>query len=362
MPGAFSPRALEREYLEARYAQYRSFSLRLGIVTVFLPLGLWLRDYLNDAAGGRATLGFRLLMSAGVLAYVLTLALRAPRRLALLAAFLGVLLIDVVASMGWGLVPIHAIVGFADYMYLILLAPPLLMPLSLRQVAAVLVTVGLVPNLQAAFGVELHYSLPLFNLVMWPACAIAAFWLYEFDQVSRRLFTVQRQMREQAMNDVLTGLGNRRHFEESASALLAGARRRARNFALLMLDIDHFKAINDRHGHAAGDDVLRELARVLRRALRASDLCGRIGGEEFAVLLPDEDLEGGRIAGERLRRAVEALLVESASAKGPISFTVSVGVSAYPRDGEDLAPLLQRADERLYLAKEAGRNRVVASG
>ena len=168
---ALFPRELKHEYLQARYAQYRTFALRLGIATVFVPMGLWLRDDLSYAAGAWDTLGFRLLMSAGVLAYVAALALRAPRRVVLLAAYLAVLAIDVAASMVWGAVPIHASVGFADYVYLFLLAPLLLLPLSLFEVVAVLVTACLVPNLQAAFGMAPHYSLPLFNLVMWPACA-----------------------------------------------------------------------------------------------------------------------------------------------------------------------------------------------
>ena len=281
---ALFPRELKHEYLQARYAQYRTFALRLGIATVFVPMGLWLRDDLSYAAGAWDTLGFRLLMSAGVLAYVAALALRAPRRVVLLAAYLGVLAIDVAASMVWGAVPIHASVGFADYVYLFLLAPLLLLPLSLFEVVAVLVTACLVPNLQAAFGMEPHYSLPLFNLVMWPACLLAAFSLYQFDLVFRRLFLIQRQVSEQALMDPLTGLGNRRYFDERGDGVLALARRRGRPFSVLMIDIDHFKRVNDEHGHAVGDEVLRALGNALkaiaarRRRLRPARRRGVRGG------------------------------------------------------------------------------------
>jgi len=358
---ALFPRELKHEYLQARYAQYRTFALRLGIATVFVPMGLWLRDDLSYAAGAWDTLGFRLLMSAGVLAYVAALALRAPRRVVLLAAYLGVLAIDVAASMVWGAVPIHASVGFADYVYLFLLAPLLLLPLSLFEVVAVLVTACLVPNLQAAFGMEPHYSLPLFNLVMWPACLLAAFSLYQFDLVFRRLFLIQRQVSEQALMDPLTGLGNRRYFDERGDAVLALARRRGRPFSVLMIDIDHFKRVNDEHGHAVGDEVLRAFGNALKASLRGGDVCGRLGGEEFAVLLPDENGAGGAAAAERLRDRLERLAASSAAARKPIDITVSIGVAAYPEDGDALEPLLRRADKRLFGAKQGGRNRVVAA-
>ena len=353
---------MDPDYLQERFAEYRRFALRLGVVTVFLPLALSLRDYMDDARGGLHTLPYRLLMSAGLLAYVATLALRAPRRVVLLAAYAAVLAIDVVASTVWGMVPIHRVVGFADYMYLFLLAPLLLLPLSLREAAGVMVAACALPNLQAALGIGPGFSLALFNLVMWPACGLAAFWLYEFDLVSRGLHLAQRQMREQAMRDPLTRLGNRRYFEERSGAALAAARRYGRSLAVLMIDIDSFKTVNDRHGHGAGNEVLRALAAKLASSLRESDVCGRIGGEEFAVVLPEEGLEQAAAVGGRLRGAVERMRIDAGSAHGRVECTISVGVAAFPRDGDTLEALLERADARLYLAKESGRNRVVASG
>jgi diguanylate cyclase (GGDEF)-like protein len=139
-------------------------------------------------------------------------------------------------------------------------------------------------------------------------------------------------------------------------------RRRARALSLLMIDIDNFKAINDRHGHPAGDDVLRALAATLAASMRAGDDCGRLGGEEFAVVLPDEDREGAAASAERLRATVELLGVEAQSAPERIGFTVSIGVATLPQDGYTLDELMRHADERLYRAKEGGRNRVVAAG
>lgn len=159
-----------------------------------------------------------------------------------------------------------------------------------------------------------------------------------------------------ATTDLLTGLRNRAHFMDSAAAELRRFDRFKRELTMLMIDLDFFKLINDRYGHAAGDEALRVFARVLVGQTRAFDLLGRIGGEEFAVLLSETGDEAGMQIAERLRQAIElASFVFDDS--GPIRFTVSVGVAPC-RDGDSLDSLLARADGALYRAKHAGRNRV----
>jgi diguanylate cyclase (GGDEF)-like protein len=141
-----------------------------------------------------------------------------------------------------------------------------------------------------------------------------------------------------------------------AEAELRRADRFNRDLAVLMLDIDFFKRINDRHGHAAGDEALRLFSRVLTKETREVDLLGRIGGEEFAIVLPETDFEAALLMAERVRAAVEqASFVFHHSA--PISVTVSIGVSLL-QAGDSLDSLLVRADNALYQAKHAGRNRV----
>ena len=357
----FSPPELEEEYRDARFDEYRSFSLRVGVAGALLTLGLWLRDFADDPIGAHGTMQIRLLMAAGVLLYVATLWRRASRGLTLLAGYVAIVVIESVLLVVWGRLAGGYAAGFPGYMYLYLLTPLMVMPFTPREVVPALVLIGLVPNLQAAFGLAPGFPLLSFNVLVWPACAIVAFSLYEFDRVVRRLFVIQRQVSEQALKDPLTQLGNRRYFEERANAVLARVRRRARPVSLLMIDIDHFKTINDHYGHPAGDDVLRALARSLLASLRAGDVCGRLGGEEFAVVLPDEDLEGAAASAERLRATVERLDVGAQTPHGRIGFSVSIGVAARPQDGDTLGALLERADVRLYRAKEAGRNRVVAS-
>src|SRR6185436_11318492 len=139
------------------------------------------------------------------------------------------------------------------------------------------------------------------------------------------------------------------------------AQRHRRELCVLMLDIDHFKAVNDRHGHAAGDDVLKLISATFAWGLRDADVCGRIGGEEFAVVLPETGLAQAMQTAERLRLTVAKTAVPTDHAPEPLRVTVSVGVAALS-DGESLDELLARADQSLYQAKRAGRNRVVGPG
>jgi diguanylate cyclase (GGDEF)-like protein/PAS domain S-box-containing protein len=165
----------------------------------------------------------------------------------------------------------------------------------------------------------------------------------------------EARLREMATTDSLTGILNRRRFLELAADELERARRYQRDTALIMFDVDHFKQVNDSQGHAAGDQVLRGLTATARETLRGADILGRIGGEEFAVLLPETDLPAASRAAERLRRAAESM--ELLTDGGPFAVTVSLGVVLL-NPGETLEDLLKRADQALYRAKQGGRNRV----
>lgn len=165
------------------------------------------------------------------------------------------------------------------------------------------------------------------------------------------------------MEDGLTGLFNRRYFDHRVRQELQRASRERRPCSVMIVDADHFKRINDSHGHAAGDEVLRTLGQVLCQALRTSDdVTTRFGGEEFAVILPGTDRRGAAIAAERLRAAVDAhgFAVEDK----PLAVTVSVGTATYDPNWApiSLEDMLRGADDALYKAKEAGRNCVRSYG
>ena len=164
---------------------------------------------------------------------------------------------------------------------------------------------------------------------------------------------LHQELERQAMLDPLTGISNRRTLDVLAVQALASAQRHGRPLALLLVDADHFKRINDDCGHAAGDEVLRLLAATLKRGLRNEDLLGRLGGEEFVVVLPESDTQDALASAERLRRAVEEL--EFAVGGHPVPLRISIGVATM-RAGDDFATLLRRADTAMYAAKHAGRN------
>jgi diguanylate cyclase (GGDEF)-like protein len=169
------------------------------------------------------------------------------------------------------------------------------------------------------------------------------------------------KLEQEARTDVLTGCANRRAFLHQATQEFARVRRYGGELSVLMLDLDHFKSVNDRYGHRAGDASLRRLVEVCAATLRKEDLVGRLGGEEFAVLLPETGLETATEAAERLRAAVAAAAVTLDDGI-PFHFTTSVGVAAMGYEDVDTEAVLSRADRALYEAKNAGRNRVVASG
>jgi two-component system cell cycle response regulator len=167
------------------------------------------------------------------------------------------------------------------------------------------------------------------------------------------------------LTDALTGWRNRRYLQTRLHEELARSQRNQSALTCLMIDVDHFKKINDHHGHLAGDAILRQLARCIETEVRDSDVSARYGGEEFVVLLPSTGIEAGRLLAERMRRAVSATLFELPGASESAAVTVSIGVAEHRPDpgSEDLKAagerLIALADEALYEAKARGRNAVV---
>ena len=171
-----------------------------------------------------------------------------------------------------------------------------------------------------------------------------------------RLFAETERL---ARTDALTGIANRRQLFEAGHGELSRARRFGHPLTALMLDIDHFKQVNDTHGHAAGDRVLQSVARLCRQYVRDIDIVARYGGEEFTILLVETALEGGYMLAGRLCELVARTRIEIEQQS--LAVTISLGVAGVGADGEEFASLLARADGALYAAKQAGRNRVVVA-
>jgi two-component system, cell cycle response regulator len=182
-------------------------------------------------------------------------------------------------------------------------------------------------------------------------------------QIRKRRYTdhlrdnVQNSI-EMAITDALTGLHNRRYMESHLATLAEQAAARGKPLALMILDIDYFKAVNDTLGHDAGDDVLREFAVRIRKSIRGIDLACRYGGEEFVIVMPETDAHVAGMVAERLRRSIAGQKFAVSKGTRHIDVTISIGLSTLERKGEPVADLLKRADKALYRAKHAGRNRV----
>ena len=213
--------------------------------------------------------------------------------------------------------------------------------------AAVTVAAGVeLQPIESGFVAELA-ALPL--LIAYPVTVG-----YTYYKLARRVRQQNELLVTLNTTDGLTRLLNHTHWEAAVAREFQRCRRIGRSSAVLMIDIDHFKAINDTHGHQAGDAVIRAIADVLRLTLRLQDLPGRYGGEEFGAVLPDSDVAGARAIAERIRKRAESTVLEP---QRGLRATVSIGFAALEKDDKSPEAWIARADRALYAAKGAGRNR-----
>lgn len=171
----------------------------------------------------------------------------------------------------------------------------------------------------------------------------------------QKLLAAKMLAEEHASKDELTNLYNRRAFFEQGKQLFKQARRYPQRISVMMIDIDHFKNINDNHGHAVGDSVLKAIGGMLQNTVREADILARIGGEEFAVILPQTDVEEASKLAERIRQRIEAEVIQHDTLQ--IKITASVGIAACMAEGDDLDRMLTKADDALYIAKKKAATR-----
>jgi diguanylate cyclase (GGDEF)-like protein/PAS domain S-box-containing protein len=183
--------------------------------------------------------------------------------------------------------------------------------------------------------------------------------IISFEDITERK-AAKAQLAHLASHDSLTGLYNRREIEECLQRVYHQMVRYMRSMSICLIDIDHFKQVNDTNGHQIGDRVLSKLGKILRQMTRGADCCGRYGGEEFMLVLPETDLQGAKRLGELLRSRIEKTLIKIEGQEHPLSITVSVGIAELTPDISDPDQLVSIADKALYIAKDNGRNQVYA--
>lgn len=183
---------------------------------------------------------------------------------------------------------------------------------------------------------------------------IGRVWFFR-DVTGRKM--LERKLEELSTRDPLTGVANRRHFIECVASEIARAQRMNFTFSLVYVDLDNFKKINDQFGHASGDRIINHFCRCTESILRMQDILGRIGGEEFAILLPNTSIDGAYEIAERLRLTIASKTIFCKLS--PINYTISAGVTTFSKYDLSVENILARADDAMYAAKKAGRNRII---
>ena len=196
----------------------------------------------------------------------------------------------------------------------------------------------------------------LFLIAAYRSLSITNHFVQRAHSLSYELQTAKEQAEMLARTDFLTGMNNRRSFYDLCETPFKLARRHGQDLAAILFDIDQFKNINDAHGHAVGDEVLKNLSRIVAETCRESDVAGRVGGEEFAILLPHTDAQNAYELAQRLREQMEQSIVHSD--RGDVKFTASFGVAQMRPECESLEALVAMADGAMYEAKQRGRNGV----
>jgi len=346
--------------LDRKLEDHRGFSAAMSVGCAFTALGLWLWDRVVDPIGARGTLPYRGLVFLLYLGFGLAMArVRGRRILAVLGPLQALagegLFVGILGRLEGGMVQ-----GPGGFMYFFLV--PLVLFQGLPLTVGLLYTflAAALPHAMALAGLAPGFPHGAYAVLIWPACLVTMVAQAAFTLSWRRRHDLETDLERASNTDPLTGVGNRRHFARVMAREMGRSRRFRHPLAVLMVDIDLFKRVNDQYGHQVGDQVIRRVAEACASGSRESDVVARLGGEEFAVLLPEADSEGARTSAERIRETVEQM-EWVVPGKAPVRCTVSLGLAEMR--SEDLPEaFLRRADRALYRAKALGRNRVCCEG
>ncbi|RJP45730.1 MAG: GGDEF domain-containing protein [Desulfobacteraceae bacterium] len=355
--GRFDPE-LEIEYMDRKFQETRIIAILLGFASASLAVLLWSWDWAIDSASADSVLWSRMLLGAVLAVYPLSILAGAGRKFLPWIYAAAILITEGLFLYHLSLLETGLVYGIAGFMYWFILPVFLGLPYSRMTNVYCFLAVAILPNILVYAGISQSFELIKYNVLIWPTCGIGIMITFMLDQLYRRIFIYRREAEELARFDGLTGIANRRHLMETGDRLLEFCRRHERPISIILFDIDHFKQINDSHGHLVGDKVLRHIAGILQNGLRKSDFPGRYGGEEFVMILPHTTPANAWLVAEKIRRRVENTPTKITEDM-VLKMTISAGVSGrYPAtEHVQLEDLLKQADDALYQAKRAGRNR-----
>lgn len=358
---------VDSAYLQRKFLAYRSQTSLLIALTALLGASEWVLDYMNEAATATNLAWLRLAFvwmvipawgvwrtsnhTVAALISVIALVLAQFHDIAILKTQSGGLTAAVMSSVFYPMVAVLLCLGF-----------------SLFVNWAALALVSASPFLLATTGWLGNFPYQLYGMVIWPTSIFLAFICVAFAFGDRRRHLLEKALEDASNTDPLTGMANRRHFQHLLQRETSRFLRTSHPCTLLMLDIDHFKRINDTFGHPTGDRAIQALANICSNTSRDVDVLARIGGEEFVILMPETSLDGSAHLAERIRLQVQELKLRSDSGQ-EFQWTVSIGIASLElpaQTGKDAAALgeqlMARADAALYYAKGAGRNQVKFAG
>lgn len=350
------------ELLERRFADQQAFTTAMLLLFAPFSAGLWTWDWVIDPAGAPAVLPYRLMMglTAAIPAWATSsgrLSTAAKSWIIAVASCLIIAEFYVICS--------HLADGFTygigGFMFAQMCGFLLWTGLPFVGIALIQIVGAGIPHLLAWLLDESAFPHLKYAVLIWPATGLALAAHYAMYSEFMRRVQLSRRLVEMASIDSLTGALNRRTFMSEATDRVAACSSYDQPVSLMFIDADHFKSVNDRFGHAVGDAVLTRLGEIVRAQLRKNDLCCRWGGEEFVVLLCDSDEQTGTGVAQRMLSAIRrgTVPIENDS---PLTFTASIGMVAASASATGLDALIRKADEAMYAAKKAGRDRLCVAG
>jgi diguanylate cyclase len=352
---------VDRKYLQKRMDDFRSISALMFFLGAPFTVGLWEWDYFRDPVGASNTLGLRLLFFPVFLGIGLAYKrVRDYRQMSFIAVG-GVLLTEIFLMEIFSRLDGGMAYGNGGFMFYCLVPMIGFLGLSLRYTIPYSLICAALPHLLAVLGFVSDFDHLHYGSLIWPAAMLTILGYIATTLNYRARYEFERALERASGTDPLTGVANRRTFMPALQQEALRQQRFGGSFSLISMDIDHFKSVNDTHGHPTGDKVICLLTNVCCKESRQTDTVARLGGEEFAILLPQTDVSLAMALAERIRARIERLTVASEN-NVEFRFTASFGVAEYRNRETTVDQFMASADRALYQAKNSGRNRVVAAG